>query len=86
MACCVHSRTDIRKDMPAIRNFHDACGRLGVGAVVVLGHTDHNPRFGFTPAARFGIGCEFQVPENALVALEPQPDYLVEASGAVEYH
>ncbi len=36
MAGCVHSRTDIRKDMPAIRNFHDACGRLGVGAVVVL--------------------------------------------------
>jgi putative acetyltransferase len=31
------------------------CARLGFDAVVVLGHAAYDPRFGFQPAARFGM-------------------------------
>jgi putative acetyltransferase len=41
------------------------CRRLGFGAVIVLGHTDYYPRFGFTPASHFGLGCEYDVPDGA---------------------
>ncbi|MCP4545652.1 MAG: N-acetyltransferase [bacterium] len=27
--------------------------------VIVLGHPDYYPRFGFDPAAQYGIGCEY---------------------------
>ncbi len=36
------------------------CRKLGFGAVVVLGHPDYYPRFGFSPASRFGISCEYR--------------------------
>lgn len=64
----------------------DACRRIGAGAVVVLGHPAYYPRFGFTPAARFQIGCEYDVPSEAFMALELTPDYLHGASGKVKYH
>jgi putative acetyltransferase len=63
-----------------------ACTQLGYGAVVVLGHPDYYPRFGFKPAAEFAIGCEYDVPPEAFMALELQPGYLRGASGTIQYH
>ena len=62
------------------------CKPLGCGAVVVLGHPEYYPRFGFLPSTRFGIGCEYQVPEEAFMVLEVQTGYLHGASGIVRYH
>ncbi len=62
------------------------CRQLGVGAVVVLGHPAYYPRFGFAPAARFGLDCAYDVPEEAFMALELRPGYLRAASGTVAYH
>ena len=62
------------------------CKQLGFGAVVVLGHTEYYPRFGFSPSTRFGIGCEYGVPEEAFMAVELQPGYLQDKSGTVQYH
>lgn len=64
----------------------EQCRQLGVGAVVVLGHPDYYPRFGFSPATRSGIGCEYEVPEEAFMVLELQPGYLRDASGMAKYH
>ncbi|MCG8349015.1 MAG: N-acetyltransferase [Chloroflexales bacterium] len=64
----------------------EACQRLGFGAVVVLGHPKYYPRFGFAPAVRFDIGCEYEAPEEAFMLIELQPDYLVDASGKVKFH
>lgn len=64
----------------------DGCKKLGFGAVVVLGHTNYYPRFGFIPAARFGIHCEYDVPEEAFMVMELQPSYLTGAKGKVKYH
>ena len=60
--------------------------QLGFGAVVLVGHPEFYPRFGFRPASRFDIACEFDVPEEAFMALELQPGFLADASGTIEYH
>jgi len=64
----------------------ERCKELGFGAVVVLGHPGFYPRFGFSPSSRFGIACEYEVPEEVFMALELQPGYLRGASGAIRYH
>lgn len=63
----------------------EACKEIGAGAVVVLGHADYYPRFGFAPAVNFGIGCGYDVPAEAFMALELRPGYLRGASGTIKY-
>jgi putative acetyltransferase len=46
-----------------------ACKRLGHRIVVVVGHPDYYPRFGFTPARARGIGAPFPVPDEAFMVL-----------------
>lgn len=62
------------------------CRQSGVGAVVVLGHPGYYPRFGFVPSTRFGIGCEYDAPEEAFMAIELIPGCLRGASGKIRYH
>ena len=62
------------------------CKQLGFGAVVVLGHPTYYPRFGFSPSVRFGIGCEYEVPEEVFMVMELQGGFLRGASGKVKYH
>jgi putative acetyltransferase len=69
-----------------VRTGLERCRRLGFGAVVVLGHPEYYPRFGFSPAARFGLGCDYRVPEEAFMAMELQPGYLHDAAGTINYH
>lgn len=64
----------------------DECARLGYGAVVVLGHPDYYPRFGFLASVQFGIGCEYAVPEDVFMAKELQNGYLHGISGTIKYH
>ena len=69
-----------------VRNGLKQCRQLGFSAVVVLGHPQYYPRFGFSPAARFGISCEYDAPEEAFMIAELQPDFLSRASGKIQYH
>lgn len=62
------------------------CKEQGIDAVVVLGHPSYYPRFGFSPVSRLGIGCEYDVPDEAFMVVELQPDYLHGASGVIKYH
>jgi putative acetyltransferase len=55
-------------------------------AVIVLGHAHYYPRFGFQPAWRFGIKCEYDVPDDVFMALELLPGVLTGKSGTVRYH
>lgn len=64
----------------------DHCRQLVTSAVVVLGHPEYYPRFGFEPSERFGIGCEYDVPPEVFMAIELQPGSLQDASGRVKYH
>ncbi len=64
----------------------EACGRLGFVVVVVLGHPEYYPRFGFAPASRFGLDCEYEVPDEVFMAMELEPEALSAKSGKVKYH
>jgi putative acetyltransferase len=64
----------------------EQCKQLGFGAVVVLGHPDYYPRFGFSSSTRFGIGCEYDVPEEVFMVVELQAGFLRGASGTIQYH
>lgn len=52
-----------------VRAVLDAARSRGEGPVVVLGHPEYYPRFGFGIAARHGIRTSFEVPEEALMVL-----------------
>jgi hypothetical protein len=62
------------------------CEELGREAVVVLGHPEFYPRFGFVPSARYGIRWEHEVPEEVFMVLEVQKGILRRASGTIKYH
>ncbi len=64
----------------------ERCRELGFRGVVVVGHPDYYPRFGFAPAARYGLTCEYDVPESAFLALELEPGALAGTAGTVRYH
>jgi putative acetyltransferase len=63
-----------------------ACREAGAVGVVVLGHAAYYPRFGFVPASRFGLGCEYDVPDDVFMALELAAGGLAGRSGTVRYH
>lgn len=63
----------------------DACRKAGVPFVVVLGHPPYYPRFGFVPAARFGLTFADAPPRDSFMALELEPGALANASGRVRY-
>lgn len=57
---------------------------LGYRAVVLLGSTDYYPRFGFRPAAAFGLENPWDAPDPDFQAVELDPGALDQASGVVE--
>jgi putative acetyltransferase len=69
-----------------IRSGLEAAREIGAGAVVVLGHPGYYPRFGFEVAARLGLHCEYEVPEEAFLVLELIAGTLADRSGPVRYH
>lgn len=48
----------------------DECRRLGYEVILLVGHPDYYPRFGFVPASPQGLECEFPVPDKAWMMLE----------------
>ena len=58
---------------------------LGYNSVVVMGHPNYYPKFGFEKASSWGIKAPFEVPEEAFMALELQENALENVSGVVEY-
>ncbi len=53
--------------------------------VIVLGHSDYYPRFGFKPARRRNISTDFDVPDEVFMALELEKNSLAGKSGKVVY-
>jgi putative acetyltransferase len=63
----------------------DECRRLGYAAVVLVGHPEFYPRFGFVPGHTKGLQCEFPVSAEAFMALELNEDALAGVAGLVRY-
>jgi putative acetyltransferase len=79
-----HQRRGIGSSL--VRVGLDRCKALGAGAVVVLGHPEFYPRFGFVPSTRFGITSEYEVPEDVFMITDLEPGYLRGAAGTIRYH
>ncbi|WP_349410021.1 N-acetyltransferase [Pseudalkalibacillus sp. SCS-8] len=60
-------------------------GKLGFKSVIVLGHPEYYPRFGFTPASEKSIKPPFDVPKEVFMALELKPGALSGVEGVVQY-
>jgi len=61
------------------------CLRLGHEVIIVLGHPNYYPRFGFVPAYSKGIGCEFEVPDEAWMIAELKQGALAGRQGKVRF-
>lgn len=64
----------------------EACLSLGCAVVVVLGHPEYYPRFGFVPASRLGLRSEYDVPDEVFMATQLVPGALDGLRGLVKYH
>lgn len=62
------------------------CQRLGEDIVVVLGHPNYYPRFGFTHASLKGLRSEYDVPDEVFMVVELRPGALGGRRGLVKYH
>ncbi|WP_455369798.1 GNAT family N-acetyltransferase [[Eubacterium] cellulosolvens] len=58
---------------------------LGFSSVIVLGHKDYYPMFGFEKASKWNIKCSFHVPDEAFMAIELKIGALAGKSGIVEF-
>jgi putative acetyltransferase len=61
------------------------CRDMGHDAIVVLGHREYYSKFGFFPASRYGLRCEFDVPEDVFMAVELKAGALQGTRGLVRY-
>lgn len=68
-----------------IREGLEKAKELGFRGVIVLGHDQYYPRFGFGKASAFGIDAPFEVPDSAFMALEIVEDGLKGVSGVAVY-
>ena len=57
----------------------------GCPFIIVLGHADYYPRFGFTPASNFDIKCEWDVPPEAFMLLVLDHTKMSGVSGLAKY-
>ncbi len=61
------------------------CKALGHKVVVLVGHAEYYPRFGFAPAGAMGLRLPFEAPDEAFMALELVPGALHGLNGTIEY-
>jgi putative acetyltransferase len=53
-----------------VRRGLEVCRHGGYEAVVVVGHPEYYPRFGFHRGSTFGLRCQFDVPDEVFMAQE----------------
>ena len=58
---------------------------VGCAFIVVLGHLEYYPRFGFKPASGYGIQCEWDVPDNVFMVLVMDQSKMKGVSGLAKY-
>ncbi|MCK4993914.1 MAG: N-acetyltransferase [Candidatus Omnitrophica bacterium] len=53
--------------------------------VIVLGHSEYYPKFGFKAASSYGIKCEWEVPDEAFMAIVLDELKMQGVSGVAKY-
>ena len=57
----------------------------GCAFVVVVGHPEYYPRFGFRPASTYGVTSEWELPDNAFMMLVLDPRKMQRVGGVAKY-
>jgi putative acetyltransferase len=55
----------------------------GYGSMILVGHPNYYPRFGFRPASNWGIRYATPIPDDVFMAVELVPGSLDDAAGTV---
>ncbi len=63
----------------------EECRKLGHKIVVVVGHPEYYPRFGFVKAGEKGVKLPFEAPDDVFMVLELVPGALSGVHGEIEY-
>jgi putative acetyltransferase len=63
----------------------DRLARAGVPAIVVVGHPEFYPRFGFKPASQYGVRCEWPVPDDVFMMLVLDETRMAGVTGLAKY-
>jgi putative acetyltransferase len=61
------------------------CKYAGYDAIVVLGHPEYYPRFGFVPSVQYNIKSEYNVPDDVFMILELKSGALTGCQGTIKY-
>lgn len=64
---------------------HEKAKALGHTSIVLLGHDQYYPRFGYKQADTFGIELPFDVPKENVMVIELVENGLSGVNGVVEY-
>ena len=64
---------------------HKIAKNLGHQSVVLLGHQDYYPRFGYEPTSKYGITLPFEAPEENCMVIALTKEGLQGVTGMVEY-
>jgi len=64
---------------------HEIAKELGYKSVVLVGHENYYPRFGYEKASKFGIKFPFEVPDINAMAVELEKGALKNVSGEVRH-
>lgn len=68
-----------------IKEAHSIARKLGHTSVILVGHADYYPRFGYRKTSEFGIQLPFESPEENCMAIELVENGLQGVRGMVEY-
>lgn len=68
-----------------IRKAHETAKALGHTSIILLGHANYYPKFGYHPAYTYGIELPFDVPKENCMAIALVEGGLDGVTGKVEY-
>lgn len=68
-----------------IREGHRIAQQLGYQSVILIGHEEYYPKFGYEKTSNFGISFPFEIPEVNGMAIELIKDGLKNKKGMVKY-
>jgi putative acetyltransferase len=57
----------------------------GCPFIIVVGHADYYPQFGFRPASEYGVQCEWDVPDDVFMLLVLNEAKMAGVSGLAKY-
>ncbi len=68
-----------------IHHAHKLAKQQGFSSIMLLGHENYYPRFGYLRASQFGISFPFDAPDENCMAIELTENALQLVSGAIQY-